>query len=169
VKYFAGFIILAFASQPAFGAGVDLPKRKSGLWDIKISSSAGKSANTMQQCIDEKTDDMMQDNVKGMEKSCSKTETHKDGDKIVSDSTCKVSGSTAKTHAVFSGRFDSAYKADIKSTYEPPLHGMHDAATTIDAKWVGPCKAGQKPGDISMPGMPNINMNEMMKGLGKKP
>jgi hypothetical protein len=30
-------------------------------------------------------------------------------------------------------------------------------------------KAGQKPGDISMLGMPNINMDEMRKGAMKKP
>jgi hypothetical protein len=35
-----------------------------------------------------------------------------------------------------------------------------------EARWLGPCKPGQKPGDIMMPGMPPVNagnMQEMMK------
>jgi hypothetical protein len=37
---------------------------------------------------------------------------------------------------------------------------------TQEARWLGPCKPGQKPGDIMMPGMPPLNtgnMQEMMK------
>ena len=32
---------------------------------------------------------------------------------------------------------------------------------------VGSLQAGQKPGDIVMPGMPNINMDAMRKGASK--
>jgi len=104
----------------------------------------------------------------GTEKqSCSKNEIRREGRKIVSESVCKMSGSTATTRGVFTGKFDSSYKADIKSTYEPPLHGMKESASTIEAKWMGACNSGQKPGDISMPGMPNININDMMKNMPK--
>jgi hypothetical protein len=37
----------------------------------------------------------------------------------------------------------------------------------MEGKWLGACKPGQKSGDISMPGMPNINMDEIMKNLPK--
>ena len=46
---------------------------------------------------------------------------------------------------------------------------MKESASTMEAKWLGACKPGQKPGDISMPGMPDINMNDMMKNLPKRP
>jgi hypothetical protein len=151
----------------ALGAS-DLPKRKSGLWEIKISNSTGKGAQAMQQCIDEKTDDLTKNNMAATEKqSCSKNQMRREGDKLVAESICKFDGSTAKTRAVFTGKFDSAYKADIKSTYEPPLHGMRESSAVIDAKWLGSCKPGQRPGDISIPGMPNINMNDMRKGPSK--
>jgi hypothetical protein len=78
-----------------------------------------------------------------------------------------VQNSTATTRAVFTGQFDSAYKADIKSTYEPPMSGMKESSSVIEAKWLGPCKAGRKSGDIVMPGMPNINMDAMRKGASK--
>ena len=86
---------------------------------------------------------------------------------MVHDSVCKVDGSTAKTRSIFSGRFDSAYKVESKSTFEPPMEGMRETSSRMEAKWLGACKPGQKSGDISMPGMPNINMDEIMKNLPK--
>jgi hypothetical protein len=161
------FVAFSLMSGLALGAS-DPPKRKSGLWEIKISNSTGKGAQAMQQCIDEKTDDLTKNNMAATEKqSCSKNEMRREGDKLVAESICKFNGSTAKTRAVFTGKFDSAYKADIKSTYEPPLHGMRESSAVIDAKWLGSCKPGQRPGDISIPGMPNINMNDMRKGPSK--
>ncbi|HEY3167018.1 MAG TPA: DUF3617 family protein [Candidatus Binatia bacterium] len=167
MQFILWFVALFFMSSLALGAS-DLPKRKSGLWEIKISNSTGKGAQAMQQCIDEKTDDLTKNNMAATEKqSCSKNQMRREGDKLVAESICKFDGSTAKTRAVFTGKFDSAYKADIKSTYEPPLHGMRESSAVIDAKWLGSCKPGQRPGDISIPGMPNINMNDMRKGPSK--
>ena len=163
------FVALLLAS-PVAAASFDAPKRKSGLWEIKMVSGQAKGMPAMQQCVDEKTDDLMKKEMNEAQKTqCSKNDMRKEGDKIVVESVCKMENSTATTRAVFTGRFDSAYKADIKSTYEPPLKGMKEASSVIEAKWLGPCKAGQKPGDISMPGMPNINMDEMRKGATKKP
>lgn len=155
---------------PAAAASSDTPKRKSGLWEIKMSGGQAQGMPAMQQCVDEKTDDLMKKDMGEAEKTqCSKNTVRKEGDKIVAESVCKVENSTAKTRAVFTGRFDSAYKADIKTTYEPPLGGVKEASSVMEAKWLGPCKAGQKPGDISMPGMPSINMDEMRKRATKKP
>lgn len=165
------FLFVAFfvTSGLAFGAS-DFPKRKSGLWEIKISNSTGKGAQALQQCIDEKTDNLTRSNMTPAQKqSCSKSEMRKEGDKLVAESICKFDGSAVKTRAVFTGKFDSAYKADIKSTYEPPLRGMRESSAVIDAKWLGSCKPGQKAGDISIPGMPNIDMNEMRRSPSKQP
>jgi len=162
------FTALFVMSGLVLGASSDLPKRKSGLWEIKMSNAAAKGAQAMQQCIDEKTDDLMKNKMAATQKqSCSKNEIRREADKLVAESTCKFDGSTAKTRAVFTGQFDSAYKADIKTTYEPPLHGMRESAAMIEAKWLGACKAGQKPGDISIPRMPSVNRNEMRKGASK--
>jgi Protein of unknown function (DUF3617) len=163
-------VLVLLVVSSADAASFDPPKRKSGLWEIKISNSQAAGGNTMQQCVDEKTDDLMKKEMGDNQKTqCSKNEMRREGDKIVAESVCKMATSTAKTRAVFTGRFDSAYKADIKSSYEPPYMGMKDASSVIEAKWLGPCKAGQKPGDIVMPGIPNINLDEMMKRGMKRP
>ena len=124
------------------------PSRKSGLWEIKVLNS-GAGAQTMQQCIDRKTDDMMRDQARGLEQSaCSKKELRREGANLVAESVCKVGSSTATTRAVFVGSFDSAYKVDIRSTYEPPYQGMRESRTQLEARWLGPCKPGQKPGQL---------------------
>lgn len=146
---------------------VDMPKRKSGLWEIKTSVS-GQNAERppIQHCIDEKSDDLMRQSSKGST-ACTDENVRRDGDRVIMHSVCKIGGSTATTDGVFTGKFDSNYRGEIKSKYSPPMMGMHEATTVIEAKWVGPCKPGMKPGDVVMPGMPagmpNINMNEIMR------
>ena len=170
MRTLALIVALVATAGGAVAATPDMPKRKSGLWEITVSSDGAKGGQTMQQCVDEKSDDLMKNNMAGTEKqSCSKNEFRREGAKLITESVCKMSGSTATTRGVFTGQFDSSYKADIKSTYEPPLQGMKESAATMEAKWLGACKPGQKPGDISTPGMPNININDMMKNLPKRP
>jgi hypothetical protein len=41
--------------------------------------------------------------------------------------------------------------------------------TRIDAKWLGPCKEGQKAGDIVMPGGLKFNVKDMEKLKGLLP
>ncbi|MHB8166241.1 MAG: hypothetical protein ACYDDT_05640 [Sulfuricella sp.] len=33
----------------------------------------------------------------------------------------------------------------------------------MEAKWLSPCKPGQKPSDVIVPNMKGMNMNEIMK------
>ncbi len=161
-------LAILLAASSANAASPDMPKRKPGLWETKISQAGSKQGHTMQQCIDEKTDDLIKSSMGGpMKPDCSKIEFRREGDKLVTEAVCKMSGSTMTTKGVFTGNYDSTYRGDLKTTYDPPMHGMRESSTTIDAKWLGGCKPGQKPGDISMPGMPNININEMMKQMPK--
>ena len=126
MRYFALLLVL-FAASAAAAASFDAPKRKSGLWEIKISSGQTQGSHAVQQCVDEKTDDLMKKEMgENQRTQCSKNEMRKEGDKVVAESVCKLQNSTATTRAVFTGQFDSAYKADIKSTYEPPMSGMKE-------------------------------------------
>jgi hypothetical protein len=160
-------IITALAASSA--AAFDQPKRKSGLWDMTMTNSGAEGGQTMQMCIDEKSDKLMAQQAGGMGKqSCTKNEVRKEGDKIIGESVCAFGSSTATTKAVFTGKFDSAYRVEAKTTYDPPMMGKKEGTTVIDAKWTGPCKPGQKPGDMVMPGMGTVNMNEMMKRMPKQ-
>jgi hypothetical protein len=157
------FLALSIGCGVAGAASADAPQRKSGLWEMKMSSGQMPGGMTIQQCVDQKSDDIGK--MQEPKSDCTKNVVRREGDKFVAESVCKMQGTTATTRAVFTGKFDSAYKADIKSTYDPPLHGMRESSSMMEAKWLGPCLAGQKAGDVVMPGMPGgmPNMGELMK------
>ena len=138
---------------------MDAPKRKSGLWEIKTMMQGMPGGGmAMQHCIDEKTDDLMKQSAeKQAKQTCTVNDMKRDGDRMTIHSVCKMDKSTVTTDAVFSGKFDSAYRADMKFRYDPPMNGMKEGAMNMEAKWLGACKPGQKPGDVmtsAMPGMP---------------
>ena len=161
------FILAAvFASQ---AGAADAPKRKSGLWEMKSQMSgmpAGMpNRGPIQMCVDQASDNVMQEKAK--EKSnCSVMDVNRGVGKITIHSVCKYEGTTATTDAVITGDMDSNYKSDMTIKYSPPQSGMDTMKISQEARWLGPCKAGQKPGDVIMPGMPAMNpgnMQEMMK------
>ncbi|MGE5027265.1 MAG: DUF3617 domain-containing protein [Betaproteobacteria bacterium] len=154
---------LAAASLAGGALAADTPKRKSGLWEINSQMEGMPSMGAMQQCIDQNTDDLMQQQAKKEKTDCSVMEAKPQGNKMTMHSVCKFGGTTATTDAVFTGSFDTAYKGEMKTRYSPPMHGMSETKMTMEAKWLGPCKSGQKPGDIIMPNMKAVNINEMMK------
>ena len=154
---------LAAATVAGGALAADTPKRKTGLWEINTQMDGMPSMGAMQQCIDQKTDDLMQQHAKKEKPDCGVMDVKLQGNKVTMHSVCKFDGTTATTDAVFVGAFDSAYKGDMKTRFNPPLHGVSESKMTMEAKWVGPCKAGQKPGDMIMPNMKGMNMNEMMK------
>jgi Protein of unknown function (DUF3617) len=163
-RTFAAFTLATFGAALTGGAfATDLPKRKSGLWEIK-TTMAGMPAQQgpMQACVDEKSDDLTQQSAEAeAQKNCSKSEVRRDGERYVIHSVCKFGQTTATTDGVFAGSFDSAYRADMKTAYNPPMAGMSEAKMSMEAKWLGPCKPGQKPGDVFLPGGMKINPAQM--------
>jgi hypothetical protein len=147
---------------------LDMPKRKSGLWELKTTTSNSSTPRTMQMCVDEQTDDILQNFGAGMgKKTCSKNDLRKEGNQYIGESVCSFGGSTATSRSVFTGDFTTDYRGETKSTYNPPMMGMSEASTLIEAKWTGPCKPGQKAGDVIMAdmpaGMPSINLKDLHK------
>src|SRR6478672_6712739 len=131
--------------QVGGAAAVELPVRKAGLWEMKVLRAGSPSPEmTMQQCTDETTDKDMATAMSPMGKEmCSKQDIQKTATGYVSDSICGIAGVTIASHAEITGDFNSAYT--VKSTVRSergPAGGM----TTIEAKWLGACKADQKPG-----------------------
>jgi hypothetical protein len=153
---------------PLIAAAADLPKRKPGLWEIatEISMMPGQKM-LARQCIDEHTDADLLARSSAQRAQCSPPQISRTGGGFVVDLSCKVQHSTATTHGVFTGSFETSYAGRLETTYAPPLHGMAATTTALEAKWVGPCAAGQKPGDteVLMPGMRGLNLNEMLKNM----
>jgi hypothetical protein len=167
-------IAAVLTMAPAFA--LDMPTRKSGLWEIKMDFAGRKiPMQAMQQCTDAATDKLMTLNFGGSaEKNCSKQDVSASGGTITVDSVCKIGDATTTSHAVVSGDFNSAYTVEVNSTREggrpipgaPPSGETH---LTIAAKWLGPCAAGQRPGDVMLGNGMKMNVIDMQKMGGAPP
>ena len=157
----AGLLAL---SSPALAG--DLPTRKAGLWEMKIVKVGGLVPEmTMQHCTDATTDKEMNNSVSPLAKQiCTRQDIQKTATGFVTDSVCSVAGVSMTTHAEIVGDFNSGY-AVTSTTHSDkgPTGKPLDATTRIEAKWLGECKPGQKPGDILMPGGFKLNVKDAEK------
>jgi hypothetical protein len=143
---------------PAVAA--ELPSRKPGLWEVKMSI-AGRNASpqVIEQCIDAATDQMMQSNAGPYSAAvCPDRNVQRSGDTITIDSKCAIGGKTATAHAVIAGSLDGAYSMTVTSQGDA-LPGSN-LTMTIDGRWLGPCSADQKPGDMIFSNGRKVNILE---------
>jgi hypothetical protein len=160
-----GSCLLAWLLPPDARA-VEMPVRKAGLWELKmVRTGSPLPEMTMQHCTDETTDKEMSTSFSPMAKEmCSKQDIQKTATGYVSDSVCGIAGMSITSHAEITGDFNSAYTVKSTSHSERgPSGAARDSTTTIEAKWLGACKADQKAGDIMMPGGMKMNIKDMEK------
>ncbi len=159
-RFGAACCIVAMCAASAFAS--DLPVRKAGLWQISTTVTSGHTIS-MQQCIDAKTDQIMQSRFASLpQRNCSKHDVQKSGDTITIDSVCSIAGRTTTGHTVVTGSFDSAYTMVLTSEVKGIPTPRH---VTMSAKWLGPCAAGQKPGDMVLPNGKTVNIIDMERAV----
>ena len=144
----------------------EMPNRKAGLWEMKVIRTGSPLPEmTMHHCTDATTDKQMSTSFAPMSKEiCSKNEIQKTATGYVADSVCSVGGVSVTSHSETTGDFNSAYTVKSTSHSDRGAAGAaRDSTTTIEAKWLGACKADQKPGDIVMPGGFKMNIKDADK------
>jgi hypothetical protein len=164
LPYCAGGVLLALL--PAIAMAADpLPIRKAGLWEIKMVRTGSPIPEiTMQHCTDETTDKVMNGMASPMaQEMCSKQDIKKTATGYVSDTVCNVAGRSITSHSDIAGDFNSAYTVNTVSHSEGGPGGARDTTSKIEAKWVGACASGQRPGDIVMPGGRTMNVMDLQK------
>lgn len=142
------FVVLFIASASA----AELPARKAGLWEITIT---GPHSIKVRQCSDAKSDHAMAAAGIGLPDDCAKRDVQESGSGITIDSVCKTAGKTTTSHIVITGSLESKYTMTMTSqaagtSVRGPM--------TLYAEWLGPCRAGQKPGDVIMPDGSKVNV-----------
>ena len=146
-------------------AADDLPKRKSGLWEIKM----GAGGPTMSQCVDQARDEAFRQmgNQMAQEMKCTMSNVQKGAGTYAFQQTCQM-GNTKMTSATkVTGNFETGYTMVSQSKFDPPMMGMSESKTVMEAKWLGACKPGQRPGDMTMPGGMTMNVYEMLDAKKK--
>ena len=151
---------------------LDMPQRKPGLWELTMNFEGRHlPAQVIKQCTDAASDKLMNSNFGGSAMAkCSKQDVSHAGSTMIVDSVCQVAGATTTTHAVITGSFDSAYTVDVTSTRRggPRVPGMPPGGVShmkIAAKWLGPCGAGQRPGDMIMSNGMKMNVLDLSRRM----
>ena len=143
-------LVIAPASADSY------PERKPGLWQYNIETSQG--AQSMKQCIDAATDAVLMQMSQGVTDACSKHELHQEGDSYIGESDCVFANSRTVTKSVTTGDFSSGFVITAISTRGIGTEGESKSSMTVKATWLGPCEAGQNPGDVIMPGGASFNL-----------
>lgn len=161
-----GLVALALGAGFPATAADDTPRRKSGLWAMSVLTPGASVPMTMQQCVDEKADDLTATMSDKTKQAC-KSQMKRDGTRLLFDSTCNLGQTTSTTRGVFVGDPKSSYTFESTTTFSPPRAGMRDGVTKGTAQWTGPCTAGMKPGDVVMGNGMKFNVNDY-KSANKK-
>jgi Protein of unknown function (DUF3617) len=168
---FAVFAVIAMCGTNA-ALAQSLPKMKAGMWESTMTQpgvEAKKDAkgepmkSTM--CLNDAVMEQMMKMGQGIsQQMCSKNTSQVSGNKMTGSAECKMGGSTITSNTVTTFNGDSSYRTEAKAVYNPPLYGMKETVTVTEAKYVGPCKSGMKPGDVSTMGV-TMNILDMSKGM----
>jgi hypothetical protein len=148
-------------------AAAELPNRKAGLWELKMSLPGGfMPPTTMQHCTDPATDKLMTSGVSGpMAQACAAADVRNAAGTYTVTSVCTMGPFKMTSSTVITGNFDQAYTAKVTQKPEGGMaafmQGSGDDALTIEAKWLGACKADQKPGDMIMESGQKVNVRDM--------
>ena len=145
----AGFVATSL-SVVAVAQPFEPPTRRSGYWDQTITGQAGGRSRTMtsQFCTDPTVEKQNSVVGTGAGRTCAKREFHRIPTGFSFSTVCTVSGMTRESRGTVSGDFQSHYHMDVVSTASGDPVG--ERRTSIDSKWLGPCPAGRKPGDMVM-------------------
>ncbi len=160
---------IACIAVAAEAAGFDLPARKAGQWEIKMTpkTAGAVPAMTTQLCLDAASDKALLAQGLAMSPGCTSQQSRDGSGNLVIDATCDIGGRKTKSHSVISGDFQSHYQIDIVSDSQGgnPALPKHSEMTQ-QATWLGACPSGMQPGDMMLPGGRKVNLLTMVKPHG---
>ena len=160
-------VLACGALLPLAAAAQEYPKLKPGLWELTRSSDRPTPPGGMRMtiCMDEPLQREMWDmGVGAMKGMCSKTDFHLSGGKGNADFVCNMGGTTMHSRSSMTVTGDTGYRTEVDTTFDPPLNGMAKSHSTVDARYTGACRAGQRPGDMVLPNGQTVNIRDMTPG-----
>ena len=153
------------AAAIAAAAADEFPKLKAGLWQVNMTSGKadGRPPRVSTMCLDDSVQREMYRMSTGMASGmCSKHEIKIVGNKVTTVANCDLGITKMQSQAVMTLTGNTSYHTEARASFDPALNGAKEQTTVIDGKHIGACKAGQKPGDVTLPSGETINVRQMM-------
>jgi hypothetical protein len=156
--------LACLAAAFAAGAPADAhPRRRPGLWEVRVGGTDAAALAPTRYCVGERTDTSGEhlDRRPGQRGSCSLGEFVRAGDGWVAESVCREGRASVTSRAVATGDFETGYRIDTTVVHAAP-NGTprREEREAIVARWLGPCEPNQRPGDLVIPGMGTLNMDD---------
>jgi hypothetical protein len=154
--------LTALCFGPALASEEPYPKRRPGLWEVRIAGSDAVGMPPAQFCVGEQTDtaDMHLDRAIGARGSCTLGGFTPAGEAWVAESACTEGRHTVTKQSIATGDFQTEYRIDTVVTQPARGGTQREDREAVVARWIGPCESGQRPGDLVIPGMGTLNMDD---------
>jgi Protein of unknown function (DUF3617) len=163
--FFFAALIAAFCT-PGLALGAEPPSLKPGLWEITRAGPPQQSERrqTATMCLDESVQAEMREFGMGVAKDlCTDNKRTFEANRLTVSAVCQMGPTKVTSRSVMTFTGNSSYHTEGSATYDPPMMNVSAAKFAVDAKWVGPCKPGQQPGDMTIDGGQTINVKSFMK------
>ena len=141
----------------------DFPKRQSGLWEIQSEVSRAAGLAPAQQCVGPNSDTAQQhlDRTIGRRGFCNLGPFIRNDNRVwIAQSTCRHRRKVVSTRKIATGDFVTHYRIDTIVRSQRKQRTRTLAQDILQARYLGPCLAGQRPGDLVTPGMGTLNMTD---------
>jgi hypothetical protein len=164
IAVIAGIAIVAAGA--ALAQTQALPHQKPGLWQQSFSSGTTKISD--QVCLDAASEAKLSAFGSQMQnKLCASQTVNRTGANSWSViSVCELKpGSKTTTHVAITGDFNSKFTAVMSvTTAGAPLDTVRNTQQTVfTTTWLGPCKQGQRGGDVIMSNGVKVNVLDATK------
>jgi len=166
---FAAAAAIALAAAPA--AAQDYPSLKAGQWELTTTTSQSPDKPMKSTyCLDASVQKEMAGFGEGMRKEmCSRSTMKREGNRYVGESECRLGTTTMKSRSVMTLTGDTAYRTEVKATYDPPFMGMKESTTTVEGRHTGTCRDGLVPGDLVTATGQKINVKQLQEMRERRP
>jgi hypothetical protein len=155
--------LMAVAQAQTLTPEATFPKRKPGLWQIRGTGLEQAGMPPTFFCVGEATDTDTRhlDRKAGVLGACSLGSFKPAQGGWIAESICKDNKTTVKSQAVLTGDLSLEYRIDTLVSYLPPIAGTKKTdQDSLTAKYIGNCSSIQKPGDLVVPGMGTLNLED---------
>jgi hypothetical protein len=126
--------------------------RKPGQWEVTYTIFE-RAVRVAHVCVDDASDSaLFRSDWFWGEHDCAREEIKREGGTVTLESACLYKGGTIKRNVTLrlSGDVDF-YQYDVANV-DPPIYGRSELTIRQAGRWLGPCAAGQKPGDMDIEG-----------------